>query len=159
MTGTLLLCSLSHDMLFKAFWSHYNFLCYFDCCLISNGLGLVHRISELTSSLMIFFFIEMELTTDEFLKQIGSFGRYQILLTVFSNVAYMLWWGMPTMVMLFITPDPGWKCKNNLTCPFTEIKKLGDDNYSYRCDIPREDWEFGEDFTSVVTEVKEQARN
>ena len=100
----------------------------------------------------------MELNTDEFLKQIGSFGRYQILLTVFSNVAYMLWWGMPTMVMLFITPDPGWKCKNNATCPFTEIKKLGDDNYSYRCDIPREDWEFGEDFTSVVTEVKVQAR-
>ena len=101
----------------------------------------------------------MELTTDEFLKQIGSFGRYQILLTVFSNVAYMLWWGMPTMVMLFITPDPGWKCKNNATCPFTEIKKLGDDDYSYRCNISREDWEFGEDFTSVVTEVKEQTRN
>ena len=96
----------------------------------------------------------MELTTDEFLERIGGFGRYQILLTVFSNVAYMLWWGMPTMVMLFIAAEPGWKCKNNATCPFTEIKRLGDDNYSFRCDIPREDWEFGNDFTSVVTEVK-----
>jgi len=101
----------------------------------------------------------MELTTDEFLKRIGGFGRYQILLTVFSNVAYMLWWGMPTMVMLFITPEPGWKCKNNATCPFTETLRLGDDNYSYRCDIPREDWEFGEDFTSVVTEVKNSHEN
>jgi len=101
----------------------------------------------------------MELTTDEFLRRIGGFGRYQILLTVFSNVAYMLWWGMPTMVMLFIAAEPGWKCKNNATCPFTETLRLGDDNYSYRCDIPREDWEFGEDFTSVVTEVKYRNEN
>ena len=58
------------------------------------------------------------------------------------------------MVMVFIASDPGWKCKNNATCPFTETIRLGDDNYSYRCDIPRKDWEFGNDFTSIVTEVK-----
>ena len=43
--------------------------------------------------------------------------------------------------------------KNNVTCPITKTIRLGDVNYSYRCDIPREDWEFGNDFTSVVTEV------
>ncbi|XP_078344443.1 solute carrier family 22 member 15-like [Oculina patagonica] len=94
----------------------------------------------------------MELTTDEFLEEIGSFGRYQILLSVFCNLVYMLWWGIPVMSMLFIASEPGWKCKNNNTCPFTETIRLGDDNYSYRCDIAREDWEFGDDFTSVVTE-------
>ena len=58
------------------------------------------------------------------------------------------------MVMVFIASEPGWKCKNNSTCPFTETISLGDDNYSYRCDIARDDWEFVDDFTSVVTEVK-----
>ncbi|XP_020612387.1 organic cation/carnitine transporter 4-like [Orbicella faveolata] len=96
----------------------------------------------------------MELTTDEFLESIGSFGRYQVLLNVFCNLTYMFWFGVPVMVMVFIASDPGWKCKNNATCPFTETIRLGDDNYSYRCDIAREDWEFGNDFTSVVTEVK-----
>lgn len=114
---------------------------------------------RLATSFINVYLIEMELSTDEFLESIGSFGRYQILLTVFANVAYMLWWGMPTMVMLFIAAEPGWKCKNNATCPFTETIRLGDDNYSYRCDIPREDWEFGEDFTSVVTEVKYKYEN
>lgn len=95
----------------------------------------------------------MELTTDEFLEEIGSFGRYQILLSIFCNLVYMFWWGFPVMVMLFIASEPGWKCKNNITCPFTETIRLGGDNYSYRCDIAREDWEFVDDFTSVVTEV------
>ena len=106
-----------------------------------------------------FFLAEMELTTDELLESIGSFGRYQIMLNVFCNLAYMFWWGIPVMVMVFIASDPGWKCKNNTTCPFTETIRLGDDNYSYRCDIPREDWEFGNDFTSVVTEVNYMYKN
>ena len=97
----------------------------------------------------------MELTTDEFLEKIGSFGLYQILLNIFLNLGFMFWWGMTVMVMVFVTAEPGWKCKNNsTTCPFTETISLGGQNYSYRCDIPREDWEFVDDFTSVVTEVK-----
>ena len=101
----------------------------------------------------------MELSTDELLESIGSFGRYQIMLNVFCNLAYMFWWGIPVMIMVFIASDPGWKCKNNATCPFTETIRLGDDNYSYRCDIPRKDWEFGNDFTSVVTEVNYMYKN
>ena len=57
------------------------------------------------------------------------------------------------MISVFIASDPGWKCKNNSTCPFTETISLGDKRYNHRCDIPREDWEFKDDFTSIVTEV------
>lgn len=111
--------------------------------------------SDVDTSVMNFFLVEMELSTDELLEKIGSFGRYQILLNVFCNLAYMLWWGIPVMIMVFIASDPGWRCKNNATiCPFKETIRLGDDNFSFRCDIPRDDWEFGSDFTSIVTEVK-----
>ena len=58
------------------------------------------------------------------------------------------------MVMVFIASEPGWRCKNNATCPFTETISIGHDNYKHRCDVPREDWEFVDDFTSVVTEVR-----
>ena len=95
----------------------------------------------------------MKLTTDEFLEKIGSFGRYQIVINIFFNLCYALWWAIPVMISVFIASDPGWKCKNNSTCPFTETISLGDKRYNHRCDIPREDWEFNDDFTSIVTEV------
>ncbi|KAL9979764.1 hypothetical protein ACROYT_G017474 [Oculina patagonica] len=93
-----------------------------------------------------------KLTTDEFLEKIGSFGRYQIVLIIFFNFAYAFWWAFPVISSIFVASDPGWKCKNNSTCPFTGTMTLGGKNYSYRCDIPREDWEFSDDFTSIVTE-------
>ena len=95
----------------------------------------------------------MRLTTDEFLEKIGSFGRYQIVINIFFNLCYALWWAIPVMISVFIASDPGWKCKNNSTCAFTDTISLGDKRYNHRCDIPREDWEFKDDFTSVVTEV------
>ena len=96
----------------------------------------------------------MKLTTDEFLERIGSFGCYQIALAVFVNLGYALWWSFEVMVMVFIASEPPWRCKNNSTCPFTEAISIGHENYKYRCDISRNDWEFQGDFTSVVTEVK-----
>ena len=95
----------------------------------------------------------MKLTADEFLEKIGSFGRYQIAINIFFNLCYAFWWAIPVMISVFIASDPGWKCKNNSTCPFIETISLGDKRYSHRCDIPREDWEFKDDFTSIVTEV------
>lgn len=94
----------------------------------------------------------MKLSTDEVLERIGSFGRYQIVLNIFVNIAYALWWAFPVMAMVFIASDPGWKCKNNSTCSFTGTISLGDDRYKHRCDIPRKDWDFADEFTSVVTE-------
>ena len=102
----------------------------------------------------VFYFSDMKLTTDEFLEKIGSFGRYQIALAVFVNLGYAFWWSFPVMVMVFIASEPGWRCKNNATCPFTETVSIGHDDYKHRCDIPREDWGFVDDFTSVVTEVR-----
>ena len=40
----------------------------------------------------------MKLTTDEILEKIGSFGRYQIVLNIYFNIAYGLWWAFPVMV-------------------------------------------------------------
>ena len=57
------------------------------------------------------------------------------------------------MIMVFIASEPNWKCKNNSTCPFTKTISIRDDDYKFRCNIPREDWEYVDDFTSVVTEV------
>lgn len=98
--------------------------------------------------------MEAELTIDEVLAKIGSFGRFQILLTVFVNLAYGFWWASPIYLMMFIASEPGWKCKHNVnsTCHYNETIRFGDDDFSFRCKIPREDWTYSGDFTSVVSE-------
>lgn len=100
--------------------------------------------------------MEAELTIDEVLAKIGSFGRFQILLTVFVNLAYGFWWASPIYLMMFIASEPGWKCKHNVnsTCHYNETIRFGDDDFSFRCKIPREDWTYSGDFTSVVSEVR-----
>lgn len=96
----------------------------------------------------------MALTTDQVFEKIGSFGRYQIILNIFFNLCFGLWWAVPIMVMVFIASEPSWKCKNNSTCHFTKSISIRDGNdYKFRCNISREDWEYVDDFTSVVTEV------
>ena len=100
-----------------------------------------------------------KLTTDQVLEEIGSFGRYQIVLNIFFNFCYAFWWAVPVMGAVFTAGEPGWRCKNNATCPYNEPIHLGDDRYAYRCGIPREDWEFEDDFTSIVTEVLCIVRN
>lgn len=92
------------------------------------------------------------LTVDEFLEKIGSFGRYQIALALLLNLCYAVWWCFPVLAVVFIASEPGWRCLNNETCPFTDTIRIGQENYKHRCHIPREDWEFVDDFTSVVTE-------
>ena len=88
----------------------------------SQFLGPIINSSELETSFITIFFLEMEQTTDEFLESIGSFGRYQILLNAFCNLTYIFWFGIPVMVMVFIASDPGWICKNNVTCPLTKTE-------------------------------------
>lgn len=101
-----------------------------------------------------FSFSVMALTTDQFFDKIGSFGRYQIFLIIFFNLCYALWWAVPIMIMVFIASEPNWKCKNNSTCPFTKSISIRDEDYKFRCNISRDDWEYVDDFTSVVTEVR-----
>lgn len=95
----------------------------------------------------------MALTTDQYLEKIGSFGRYQILLVVFLNGLIFFWFGWPVMIVAFITAEPAWRCvSNSSVCTLEGSMRPRDDNYSFRCNIPRDQWEFVEDFTSVVTE-------
>ncbi|XP_068703012.1 organic cation/carnitine transporter 2-like isoform X2 [Montipora capricornis] len=96
--------------------------------------------------------MKLALSTDEVLAKIGSFGRYQVVLNLFANIAYGLWWAFTVLVMMFIASEPGWKCQNKSTCPFNKTIHLTDKEYSYRCNISREDWTFSDDFTSVVTQ-------
>jgi len=98
----------------------------------------------------------MALTTDQYLEKIGSFGRYQILLLVFLNGLIFFWFGWPVMIVTFITAEPAWRCvANSSVCQLNGTMKPKHDNYSFRCDIDRDQWEFVDDFTSVVTEVSE----
>ena len=83
--------------------------------------------------------------------------------------------------MTFIAAEPKWRCVGNqgnyinssigmnstggingsvsinsssrILCPLDEAMGPGHKNYSFRCNIPRDSWEFVDDFTSVVTQV------
>ena len=98
---------------------------------------------------------QMTLTTDRFLDKIGSFGRYQMCLLLFLNGLIFFWFGLPVMIVTFISAEPAWRCIANSTlCQLNGTMKPTHDNYSRRCEIPRDQWEFVDDFTSVVTEVR-----
>lgn len=92
----------------------------------------------------------MALTVDQVFDKIGSFGRYQKLLLLGCNGLVFFWMGFPVLIMTFITADPGWKCVENSThCRFNESMPASDKR---RCDIPRSEWMFTDDLTSVATE-------
>ena len=95
----------------------------------------------------------MALTVDQVFDKIGSFGRYQKLLLLGCNGLVFFWMGFPVLIMTFITADPGWKCVENSThCRFNESMPASDKR---RCDIPRSEWMFTDDLTSVATEVND----
>ncbi|XP_032240300.2 organic cation transporter protein isoform X1 [Nematostella vectensis] len=95
----------------------------------------------------------MGLTIDEVLEEIGSMGRYQIrLVFIFCYFGFFVV-GFQTMLMTFITGEPGWQCVENSTvCNVTGVHRPGGDHYKLRCDLPRSDWEFAKEFTSTVTQ-------
>lgn len=95
----------------------------------------------------------MALSIDEVLEKIGSLGLFQI--RIILALSYMEWFnsGWQTMVVVFTVAEPPWHCvANSSNCTLTGSFKPGQENYGYRCNIPREQWEFDDDFTSVVTE-------
>lgn len=94
----------------------------------------------------------MALSVDQVFDQIGSFGKYQKLLLLGCNGLVFFWFGFPVLIMTFITADPGWKCvANSSICRFNTSMAASKDE---RCDMPRSEWEYTDDLTSVVTEVK-----
>ena len=96
----------------------------------------------------------MALSTDEVFEKIGSFGRYQLYILILFNIIEWFWFGWPVLLMTFIAAEPPWRCVANVTrCPLNGTMEPGHDNYTFRCNIPRNDWEFVDDFTSVVTQA------
>ena len=97
----------------------------------------------------------MGLTTDQALDKVGNFGRFQLVLLCFCSALVWVWAGWPLLVMTFISAEPPWKCvANSSVCTFPDKVTAGDDVFEKRCSMPRGDWEFSDDFTSVVTEVR-----
>ena len=97
----------------------------------------------------------MGLTVDDVMEKIGSYNRYQYKLLLICGFIKILGHSFQTMIPTFLSAEPPWRCKHNSsTCTLTGTFKPGDENYKFRCSIPREDWEFDtSDFNSVVAEV------
>ena len=93
------------------------------------------------------------ITVDEALQKLGGFGLFQWLIYIGASVAEMAV-TYQIFLLTFISAEPKWECKNaSLVCNFTEPIGLNDDDYNARCDMPRSEWKFADDFTSIVTEV------
>ena len=104
----------------------------------------------------------MALTADQVFEKIGSFGRYQLYILIICNILEWFWFGWPVLLMTFIAAEPKWRCVGNqgnnssnssLECPLNGTMSPSSKNYSFRCNISRDSWEFVDDFTSVVTQV------
>lgn len=97
----------------------------------------------------------MGLTVDDVLEKIGSMSRYQYRLVMIMGFMKMFGYAFQAMISTFLSAEPPWRCKDNSSaCNLTEIFRPGDKNYTFRCSIPRGDWEFDtSEFNSVVSEV------
>ena len=96
----------------------------------------------------------MALSADEVFDVIGSFGRYQLFILILFNIIEWFWFGWPMLVMTFIAAEPAWRCKSNSSlCPLNGTFEPEHPHYKFRCHIPRNAWEFVDDFTSVVTQA------
>lgn len=95
----------------------------------------------------------MALSADQVFDVIGSFGRYQLFILILFNIIEWFWFGWPMLVMTFIAAEPAWRCKSNSSlCPLNGTFEPEHEHYKFRCHIPRNAWEFVDDFTSVVTQ-------
>ena len=96
----------------------------------------------------------MALSMDDSLERIGSSGWFQIRMILI--LSYMEWFNMTyqTLIIVFIAAEPSWHCATNATnCTLLGNFKPGNGNYDYRYKIPRNQWAFSDDFTSIITEV------
>ena len=93
---------------------------------------------------------------DEILEQIGQMGRFQISkIAMFALVIFP-----PTfhlLNMFFLAAEPPWQCvKNSTECKLTGSFVPGHDDYNFRCDMNRSEWEYVAyegPKDSIVTEV------
>ena len=93
-------------------------------------------------------------TLDDFLKRVGEYGLYQILLTLM--IFYCV---LPNSLLhlsfFFVAYNPGWQCMaNSSVCNQTGVMRPADKQYKARCTMPRTDWQYPDpDDFSVVTQV------
>ncbi|XP_065064769.1 organic cation transporter protein-like isoform X2 [Rhopilema esculentum] len=90
---------------------------------------------------------------DDILPYVGEFGKYQIMLVAMLSTM-VLASTFPILIMYFAGQNPAWECVHNSTvCNLNGTFESGDDNYQYRCSIPRKDWQFTQpkDY-SIVTQ-------
>lgn len=102
------------------------------------------------------YFVQvMALTVDDVMEKIGSFARYQYRLLFIFGFMKIFGDAFQAMIPIFLSVEPPWRCKDNSSeCNLTGIFNPGDENYKFRCSIPRDQWEFDtSELNSVVTEV------
>ncbi|XP_002155168.1 organic cation transporter-like protein isoform X1 [Hydra vulgaris] len=90
---------------------------------------------------------------DETLPFIGEIGIYQIIVIgIFCLITIPN--TFQSLIIYFVAANPAWKCVENSTfCTLTGIFKSGDKNYTMRCNMPRSEWKFVEDYEySIVTQ-------
>lgn len=96
----------------------------------------------------------MAISADEAFEHVGSMGRYQFrLVGIFLFCAFFVI-GFQALLITFIAGEPGWTCaQNSSVCNITGVQRPGDEMYKKRCDMPRSEWKFTNEFTSAVTQV------
>lgn len=94
------------------------------------------------------------ISVDDALARVGGFGCFQWLIYCGASIAEMAV-TYQIFLLTFIAAEPKWICRNGSTiCNFTKPIGLHHDDYEARCDMPRSEWDFSDDFTSIVTEVR-----
>ena len=95
----------------------------------------------------------MAISVDDALVQLGGFGLFQWLILIGASLGEMAI-TYQVLLLSFVAAEPKWSCVNgSKICNLTGSFSVGHDDYNARCDMPRSEWYFHDDFTSVVTEV------
>jgi len=91
---------------------------------------------------------------DEILTQIGGFGYFQKRQSLILGTVIFILTFQP-LILVFIGAEPRWKCsQNSSACLVNGTLDSRNELYSHRCQLNRTDWQYVDDFTSIVTEVK-----
>ena len=93
------------------------------------------------------------ISVDVALAKLGGFGLFQWMIFAGTSVVVMAV-AFQIFLLAFIAAELNWVCRNeSMICNFTEPIGLHDKHYKDRCDMPRSEWTYSDDFTSIVTEV------
>ncbi|XP_002154920.2 solute carrier family 22 member 15 [Hydra vulgaris] len=90
---------------------------------------------------------------DETLPFIGELGLYQIIvIAIFCLITIP--GTFQSLIIYFVAANPAWKCVENSTiCKLVGTFESGDKNYTMRCNMPRSEWKFVEEYEySIVTQ-------